>query len=70
MKIEIKDDSQTLIVSNEELDNLNFIDLELCDSSIKDEDNKRGHVSECTMPIEELKCAVDAFWKIRMNNKE
>mgnify|MGYP001592062565 CR=1 FL=1 len=69
MIITIKEETQKLILSNEELDNPNFIDLELYDEEVKDEDNPRGLVSECTMPIEELMVAVNCFWNIKENSK-
>ena len=67
MKIEIKDDKQTLIITNEELDNANFIDLELYDDEAKDKDNPRGYITEFTAPLKELKCAVDIFWALKLN---
>ena len=69
MKITIKDDTQKLVITNEELDNPNFVDLELYDEEAQNEDNPRGYVSECTMPLEELKHAIDAFWNIKENLK-
>jgi hypothetical protein len=66
MKISITDETQTLNLSNEELDNHNFVDLEITDTSVADpEENPRGLVAECTMPIEELKQAVDAFFRLK-----
>ena len=69
MIITIKEETQKLILSNEELNNPNFVDLELYDEEVKDEDNPRGLISECTMPIGELKHAIDAFWDIKENSK-
>ena len=65
MKIEISDESLKLIITNEELDNANFVDLELYDDEAKDKDNPRGYITEFTAPLEELKCAVDAFWALK-----
>lgn len=70
MKIELKDETQKLILSDEELDNCNFIDLFLYDEMAKDKDNPRGFVSEYTASLEDLKCAVDAFWTKKLNSKE
>ncbi len=70
MKVELKDDTQTLIITNEELDNANFVDLELYDEQAKDKDNPRGYITEFTAPLEELKCAIDAFWQIKLSSKE
>lgn len=70
MQIKIKDETQTLTLSNEELDNDNFVDIELCDDEVKDNDNPRGLVSECTMSIDELKAGVDAFYNLREQRKE
>lgn len=43
MKIIIKDESQKLIISDEELNNNNFIDLELYDEEAIGKDNPRGY---------------------------
>ena len=67
MKIEIKDDEQTLVITNEELDNANFVDLELYDDEAKDKDNPRGYITEFTAPLEELVVAVNCFWNIKKN---
>lgn len=69
MKIELKDESQTLILTNEELDNPDFVDLELYDDEAKDEDNLRGYITEFTASLEDLKCAVDAFYQKKLNSK-
>ena len=66
MKITIKDEGCSAVLSNEELDNPNFVDVEFLDEKVIDtEDNPRGHVAEMTIPLEELKRAVDAFWEIK-----
>ncbi|MDD5353490.1 MAG: hypothetical protein PHS93_10040 [Candidatus Omnitrophica bacterium] len=65
MNIEIVDEEQKLILSNEKFNNLNFVDVVLCDERAKDKDNPRGYVAEMSVPVEELKRAVDAFWEIK-----
>lgn len=69
MKIELKDESQTLILTNEELDNPDYIDLDIYDDEAKGEDNLRGFITEFTVSLEDLKCAVDAFYQIKLNSK-
>mgnify|MGYP001588615081 CR=1 FL=1 len=66
MKIIIKDETQQAIISNDELDNPNFVDVEFLDEEVIDVDNPRGFVAEMTIPLEELKRAVDAFWEIKI----
>ena len=68
MKITIIDEDDTLILSDEELDNDNFIDLEILNELAKDKDNPRGHVAECTVPVDDLLCAVQAFTNKRKLN--
>ena len=57
MKIEIKCDDEILVLSDEDLDNDNFVDL-----YIKKDDNKE---IEVTVSVDELSCAVRAFNKQR-----
>lgn len=70
MKIEIRDEYFTLILSNDELDNDNFVDIELLGDEAKNEDNPRGYLGEGTVPIDELKSAVDAFYQLRKQRLE
>lgn len=70
MKITLKDETQTLIISDEELNNPNFVDLEFLDEEAIDKDNPRGYITEITVPLEDLKCATDAFWQKKMNNEK
>ena len=65
MKIEIRDDEDTIILSNDELDNANFVEVELLSDLRKDEDSPRGFVGGMTVSIEDLKAAIDSFWWIR-----
>lgn len=58
MKIEIKDNKDVLTLSNDRLDNDNFVELYL-DS---DEDNC---VATMTIPIEELLSAITTFHQLR-----
>lgn len=67
MKIEIKDQEDIIILSDEELNNPNFIDIEFYDKTVKSEDNPRGYVAEKTVNLEELKLAVDAFYQKKLN---
>lgn len=57
MKIEINDNEEKLILSNEDLDNLNFVDILIGGESI-------------TVPIDELFSAVFAFNKQRILQEE
>ena len=70
MKIIITDEGEQAIVSNEELDNPNFVDIEFLNDLVKDKDNPRGYVAEMTIPLEELKRAVDAFWEIKKEDEK
>lgn len=67
MKIEIKDQEDIIILSDEELDNPNFIDIEFYDETVKDNGNELGYVAEKTVNLEELKLAVDAFYQKKLN---
>jgi hypothetical protein len=62
MKITINCDDQNLILSTEDLNNLNYVDMEIWD------DEK--FIKEITVPIDELKAAVDAFTQIKRDNDE
>jgi hypothetical protein len=62
MKIEIKDEEDLLVLTTEDLNNLNYVELEIS------EDGK--FVSDIMVPIDELKAAVDAFMQLRKDNDE
>ena len=57
MKITIKEFAQEIILSNEELDNDNYIDLIIPKDS--------NEYAEVTIPLEELFQAISAFRKIK-----
>ena len=66
MKIEITNDEQKLVISTEELNNLNYVDLELYNINDINTDNPRGFVCDITVPIDELKAGVDAFMQLKL----
>lgn len=57
MKTEIKEDDRKIVISTDELDNDNFVDL----SIYVDE----GDMIEATIPVEELYTAAKAFYEMR-----
>lgn len=61
MKIEIKYDGQTLVLTNDNLNNDNFIDVVF---------EIDGDYSEITAPIDELYSAVVAFKALKDERKE
>jgi hypothetical protein len=62
MKIEIREDDRRICLSNDELDNDNFIDLTI----YVDE----GDMMEATVSVSELYTAVKAFYEKRSRDKD
>jgi hypothetical protein len=70
MEIKLKNEEETLILSDEELDNPNFVSLEFYDEDLANKDNEKGFIVEAIVDVEELKLAIDAFYQRKLNNKQ
>lgn len=70
MEIKIKSDDQTLVLTNEGLDTFNFVDIVLYDEKLITEDNSNGFVAEMTVPLSELRAAVELFNQIKKDNDD
>jgi hypothetical protein len=68
MKIEIKDEENKLVITNEEFDNDNFVDLVIYGTP--DKENDTGYITEITMPIDELISAITAFKTLKDEREE
>lgn len=62
MKIELQDNEQTLIISTDDLDNLNFVDV-----FIKENNDVKASF---TAPIIELKEAIETFLRVKIDIDE
>ena len=67
MKIIIQDQEEKVILSDDNLNNPNFVDVEFYDKTVESKDNPRGFIAEKTVSLEELKLAVDAFYQKKLN---
>ncbi len=71
MRIEIKEDELRLVLTDEELNNSNFVDVCLYSDEAKDGDlNTLGYVGEFTAQIDELYSAITAFKTLKDERKE
>ena len=68
MKIEIKDEENKLVITNEDFDNDNFVDLVIYGTP--DKENDTGYITEITMPIDELLSAITAFKTLKDEREE
>ena len=68
MKIEIKDEENKLVITNEDFDNDNFVDLVIYGTP--DKENDTGYITEITMPIDELISAITAFKTLKDEREE
>lgn len=62
MKIEIKEDDQTLVLTNEELDNPNFVEM-----YIQEKDPEKG-TDSMIVSVDELHGAISAFVDYKKSN--